>query len=85
MSHHHLREALTTTLVALLTAAAWSTSLSAQQVAAPVRALLRELDERFVKGDVAGYLARFAPDNDGAVAMVGRRLQRESIKLERRQ
>lgn len=77
MSHHHLREALTTTLVALLTAAAWSTSLSAQQVAAPVRALLRELDERFVKGDVAGYLARFAPDNDGAVAMVGRRLQRQ--------
>ena len=47
------------------------------QTAGPaIETLLRELDERFVRGDVAGYLAHFTPDNPGALSIRGRQLER---------
>lgn len=47
------------------------------QTAGPaIETLLRELDERFVRGDVAGYLAHFTPDNPGALSVRGRQLER---------
>ena len=83
MSEHGQGKTPRKTLVALFMASACAIALPAQQHASPVHALLQALDERFVKGDVAGYLARFAPDNDGAVAMLGRRLERQ-IRASRR-
>lgn len=40
-----------------------------------VQALLRDLDQRFARGDVAGYLERFAPDHPGAHALLQRQLE----------
>ena len=51
--------------------------LVGQSEQAPIEALLRDLDERFERGDVPGYLGRFEPDNRGAVAMLGRNLARQ--------
>lgn len=39
-----------------------------------VESLLAELDGRFERGDVAGYLATFRPDHPGQHAMLGQRL-----------
>ncbi|MBL8739066.1 MAG: hypothetical protein JNL12_21755, partial [Planctomycetes bacterium] len=39
-----------------------------------VKSLLAELDGRFDRGDVAGYLATFRPDHPGQHAMLGQRL-----------
>lgn len=65
--------------LALATAPAWFGSAVLAQTEASANAierLLAELDERFERGDVQGYLARFEPDHRGAVAMVGRHLER---------
>ncbi|MCK5942124.1 MAG: hypothetical protein KAI24_09160 [Planctomycetes bacterium] len=52
---------------------------------AAIEKLLQELDERFERGDVDGYLARFEPDHRGAVAMVGRHLERLVAASDRRE
>ncbi|MEC7726921.1 MAG: hypothetical protein VYD05_15470 [Planctomycetota bacterium] len=52
-------------------------SLRAQAAAPPVEGLLRALDDRFVRGDVAGYLGRFDADHPGALAVLGRSLQEQ--------
>lgn len=39
-------------------------------------ALLADLDARFARGDVQGYLATFAPDHPGAHALLRRQLER---------
>ena len=62
-----------------------SSGLAAQAspMAAPVSVpreridtVLRELDQRFARGDVSGYLEVFAPDHPGTHAMLRMRLQR---------
>ena len=53
--------------------------LVGQSEQAPIEALLRDLDERFERGDVPGYLGRFAPDNRGAVAMLRARLSNDVL------
>lgn len=40
-----------------------------------VQALLRDLDQHFARGDVAGYLQRFLPDHPGAHALLQRQLE----------
>ena len=70
------RSRVATALCATLFAA----GAASQAGAARVQTLLAELDERFERGDVRGYLAKFDPDNYGAVAMMGRRLERQMEK-----
>ena len=43
---------------------------------AGIERLLHELDDLFQRGDIAGYLARFEPDEPGSLAMRGRHLRR---------
>ena len=45
-------------------------------VRAAIEAVLRDLDDRFARGDVDGYLRAFVPDHPGAHAMLGVRLRR---------
>lgn len=52
------------------------TTTSTKASAEAIEKLLSELDDRFERGDVQGYLARFEPDQRGAIAMVGRHLER---------
>lgn len=61
--------------------AAQATKQPAQPTAQPTRAaieaVLADLDERFARGDVAGYLSRFVPDHQGAHAMLELHLRRQ--------
>jgi hypothetical protein len=41
-----------------------------------IRPLVQELDNLFAKGDIAAYLAKFTPDHDGVLAMLGQHLVR---------
>lgn len=61
---------------ALLAAALAALPLAAQAAlpAAALQPVLAELDQRFERGDVAGYLAQFAPDHARAHQQLGREL-----------
>lgn len=72
-----MRRPLWNRAAAALCSALLAAGAAAQAGVAEVRVLLDELDERFERGDVAGYVAKFAPDNRGAVAMMARRLERQ--------
>lgn len=70
-----------------LLAAAPAQELVAEQEpasAADIEAVMAAFDEHVTRGDVAGYLARFEPENPGAVAVHGRHLERLVAASKRR-
>jgi len=73
-----LRNAAAITLAALsgAVATAQSNLSSSKASAVQIEELLAELDERFERGDIEGYLSRFEPDHPGTVAILGRHLDR---------
>ena len=72
-----MRRALSSQAAAMLCAALLSGGAPGQAGTAGVQALLDQLDERYERGDVRGYVAAFDPDNRGAVAMMQRRIERQ--------
>ncbi|MFT4514877.1 MAG: hypothetical protein ACI89X_000046 [Planctomycetota bacterium] len=40
-----------------------------------IKPLIADLDQLFLKGDIKAYMAKFAPDHEGALAMLGRHLE----------
>lgn len=72
-----MRRAVSSQAAAALCAALLCNGAASQVGTTAVQALLDQLDERYERGDVRGYVAAFDPDNRGAVAMMQRRIERQ--------